>query len=99
MQEEPGRLKIKRVAVKEGVDDEVAQQTRSSTGVWPVCFRTTLVKRQPTMPGNEEINHTHTPRVIYLQTSFQNGLLLQMKSSENPAEKMQGGAAAAQHEL
>lgn len=45
------------------------------TGVWPVCLRTRLAKRQPTVSGDERINHAHmhTHRLIHTQAT--DGLL------------------------
>lgn len=45
------------------------------------------VKLQLAGTGNKEINHS--PRVIYLQKSFQNLQLLRMNSLENPAVLIQ----------
>lgn len=41
------------------------------TWVWPVCFRTRLAKRQPTVSGDERINHAHmhTHRLIHTQAT------------------------------
>lgn len=80
MQGEPGRLKMKKGAVKEGkqrewregVDDRVAQQTQSEEAALG-CGQTDsgpdMLKCSPL--GNEEINSTHPQSRVILQKILQ----------------------------